>query len=124
MNMTNGKIQNQGRDSEDRRRAVEVTDRSFMVEASAGTGKTYTLIHRILHLVLEKGPTGPPLRLSEICAITFTEKAAGEMKVRLRQYFEQILLDPTTPPSHLNRAREALEDLETAAISIHLPFRF
>ena len=75
----------------DRRRAVEETESSFIVEASAGTGKTRTLIDRILQLVLVKGPKGPPLRLQEICAITFTEKAAGEMKLRLRQHFQQIL---------------------------------
>ena len=56
------------------------------------------------------------LPLSRICAITFTEKAAGEMKVRLRQYLEQILLDAKASEAHLERAREALNDLETAAI--------
>jgi ATP-dependent helicase/nuclease subunit A len=104
-------------DREQRRRAVEETDSSFIVEASAGTGKTRTLIDRIIRLVLEKGPAGPPLRLSEICAITFTEKAAGEMKVRLRQHFEQTLKNQQTSPGNLSRAREALNDLETAAIS-------
>jgi ATP-dependent helicase/nuclease subunit A len=104
-------------DKEDRRRAVEETDHSFIMEASAGTGKTHTLINRILHLILEKGPGGPPLRLSEICAITFTEKAAGEMKVRLRQYLEQKQLEFQMRPEHQERVRRALEDLETASIS-------
>ena len=36
------------------------TDRSLVVEASAGTGKTSTLLSRILHLVLEKGPIRVP----------------------------------------------------------------
>ena len=44
----------------DRERAARETNRSFAVEASAGTGKTRILIDRILHLVLEKGPDGPP----------------------------------------------------------------
>jgi ATP-dependent exoDNAse (exonuclease V) beta subunit len=100
-----------------RRRAVEETGSSFVVEASAGPGKTRTLLDRILHLVLEQGPGGAPVPLSRICAITFTEKAAGEMKVRLRQYLEQMLLESKASAMHMERARQALEDLETASIS-------
>ena len=117
MKLNNPKDQRFEDDRELRRRAVEETDSSFVVEASAGTGKTHTLIDRIIRLVLEKGPEGPPLPLSQICAITFTEKAAGEMKVRLRQYFEHTLLDTQAPSDRLSRAREALNDLEAAAIS-------
>ena len=105
-------------DIEQRRRAIEETDHSFIVEASAGTGKTSTLIDRILHLVLRKGPSGGPLRLSQICAITFTEKAAGEMKIRLRQHFEQIANKRSGEQAlHAERASEALRDLESASIS-------
>jgi ATP-dependent helicase/nuclease subunit A len=104
-------------DKEARRRAIEETSSSFVVEASAGTGKTSTLIGRILHLVLEKGPSGYPLPLSHICAITFTEKAAGEMKIRLRQSFEQVLSDLRASTDRLNLAQAALRDLETASIS-------
>jgi ATP-dependent helicase/nuclease subunit A len=101
-------------DWEQRRRAIEETDRSFVVEASAGTGKTTVLIRRILHCVLEAGPGGKPLPLARICAITFTEKAAGEMKIRLRQEFEkQAAANDETGA----RARQALQDLESAAIS-------
>jgi len=101
-------------DSTQRRRAVEETGRSFVVEAAAGTGKTSILIDRILCLVLEKGPNGPPLPLSRICAITFTEKAAGEMKVRLREKLETFALQPG---SRGDLARAAIGDLEAAAIS-------
>ena len=76
-------------DRVNRRRAVEEGGRSFVVEASAGTGKTSILVERILHCVLHEGPEGAPLLLSRICAITFTEKAAGEMKIRLREEFER-----------------------------------
>lgn len=111
------RIPNPDSDAVARRKAVEETGSSFVVEASAGTGKTRTLLDRILHLILEKGPDGTPLPLSRICAITFTEKAAGEMKVRLRQHLEQMLLEEKASESHLERARAALDDLETAAIS-------
>jgi ATP-dependent exoDNAse (exonuclease V) beta subunit len=97
-----------------RQSACKETGRSFAVEASAGTGKTTTLVDRILHLVLEKGPKDEPIPLSSVCAITFTEKAAGEMKVRLRQEFERRAgLEGAAG----ERARAALRDLEAAAIS-------
>jgi len=101
-------------DRDQRRRAREETNRSFIVEASAGTGKTSILIERILHCVLERGPDGAPIPLSRICAITFTEKAAGEMKIRLRQEFERRSVESGDAGE---RAREALADLEGAAIS-------
>jgi ATP-dependent exoDNAse (exonuclease V) beta subunit len=91
-----------------------MTSRSLAVEASAGTGKTSTLVGRILHLVLEGGPGGDPLPVSSICAITFTEKAAGEMKVRLRQELEREAVREDTRGG---RANAALRDLESAMIS-------
>lgn len=53
-------------------------DRSLCVTASAGTGKTHTLVNRYLHLLEESG-----CKPSEILALTFTDKAAAEMKDRL-----------------------------------------
>jgi ATP-dependent helicase/nuclease subunit A len=101
-------------DREQRNRAVEETSRSFIVEASAGTGKTTVLTRRMLHCVLESGSSGAPVPLSRLCAITFTEKAAGEMKIRLRQEFERRA---AAPDPLGRRARQALLDLESASIS-------
>jgi ATP-dependent helicase/nuclease subunit A len=100
-------------DQRQRDLAKEEPSVSFIVEASAGTGKTKTLVDRICNLVLRRGPDGPPLRLSNICAITFTEKAAGEMKLRLRQEFEDAACEDATRAA----ATQALYDLESAAIS-------
>ena len=97
-----------------RNSAVEDTFQSMVVEASAGTGKTSTLIGRILHSVLKSGPDGPPLPLGRICAITFTEKAAGEMKIRLRYELEKA---SASQGAGGERARQALRDLDAAAIS-------
>jgi ATP-dependent helicase/nuclease subunit A len=101
-------------DRQDRYRATHETNRSFAVEASAGTGKTTILVERILQLVLCQGPGEGPLSLSEVCAITFTEKAAGEMKVRLRREFEKR---SAGGGREAELARTALRDLETASIS-------
>ncbi|MEZ5400263.1 MAG: UvrD-helicase domain-containing protein [Bryobacteraceae bacterium] len=67
-------------DEQARRRIRESLDESLIVEAAAGTGKTSELVHRIVN-VLAAGRT----RVEKIAAVTFTHKAAGELKLRLRQ---------------------------------------
>jgi len=63
----------------DQRRAAEITSGSLLIVAGPGSGKTRTLTHRIAHLVASR--TAAP---SECLAITFTRRAAGEMRERLR----------------------------------------
>ena len=66
-------------DHETRNKIVTDIERSCFVEASAGTGKTRLMVERILEIV-ETGAA----ELDQIAAITFTEKAAGELRVRIR----------------------------------------
>jgi ATP-dependent helicase/nuclease subunit A len=63
-------------------RAVARRDRSLMVRAGAGTGKTTVLVERFVQAVAEDG-----VPVEGILAITFTEKAAVEMKTRVRARF-------------------------------------
>ena len=64
--------------NEEQLRAISIFDRPVLVQAGPGTGKTRTLTHRIAALV-EKGQANP----RQITAVTFTRKAALEMRERL-----------------------------------------
>ena len=85
----------------DRRTAVTDFSRDFAVDASAGTGKTATLIARVTNLCLEKKNLGP----DDVLLLTFTDKAAAEMKSRVVEGWE-ILLSASRSAESLEEARE------------------
>jgi ATP-dependent helicase/nuclease subunit A len=67
-----------------RERAAFDLDSNLVVEAGAGTGKTTLLVDRLLFNLLAGGRRGP-LRPREAVALTFTEKAASEIRIRLAE---------------------------------------
>src|SRR5690554_8039264 len=86
--------------TKEQEQAIKIVDRDIAVGAGAGSGKTKVLVERYLNL-LDQG-----YRFQDIVAITFTKKAAQEMKERIRQ-----TLQVKTDLTHL------LEDLPNAQIS-------
>ncbi len=85
-------------------------DRPLLLEASAGAGKTMVLVERFVRDVLEGGTDGVPLDCSEILAITFTRKAAAELRRKIRTRFVALARDN-------DRARAAVGQLDGASIS-------
>ena len=69
----------------EQRRAVERRDGSLLVRAGAGTGKTTVLVERFVEAVTKDGA-----EVDQVLAITFTEKAAAEMKSRVRRRFLEL----------------------------------
>jgi len=80
--------------TEQQQLAIQTQDRSLIIQAGAGTGKTTVLVQRFVHLL----ETHPEWNLDNLYAITFTEKAAREMRIRLRQEIEaKVSLYPDVP---------------------------
>ena len=98
-------------DQEQRGRAAQDLSQSYIVEASAGTGKTTVLVTRIINLIRE-GEAG----LQEVVAITFTERAAAELKVKLRQELERTFAN-TSEIHECQRISKAISDLERMQVT-------
>jgi ATP-dependent exoDNAse (exonuclease V) beta subunit len=99
-------------DAEDRRRIAEDLDATLVVEAAAGTGKTTELVKRIVRLV----HTGRA-SIDQIVAVTFSEKAAGELKLRLREELERARLVTGLSAEDAGRLEHAVQRFEEAHVS-------
>ena len=91
-------------------------DKDAIIEASAGTGKTYTLQSIVLKLLLEK-EAAPDKRIGSVknlLLVTYTEKAAGELKDKIRTVLEEAgcreeVSIATKLPQYLVRKSSAID---------------
>src|SRR5678815_1169997 len=86
-------LQNQKREllPEQAEAAYEIS-RHISVTAGPGSGKTTVLVERYLHILRQN----PRLNIDQIVAITFTNRAANEMRERLREQLNLILQTAST----------------------------
>jgi exodeoxyribonuclease V beta subunit len=89
-----------------------------VIDASAGTGKTFTIEHIVVDLLL----TGAAL-LEQILVVTFTERATAKLRSRIRATIEAVLSGHSADAAHpLDRRRlggAERQRLETALFSFH-----
>ncbi len=98
--------------SDSQRKALDI-NRNLVITAGAGSGKTTVLVQRYLNLLIHQ----PALPVKNILAITFTEKAAAEMKDRI---FNEINRQFATNRAFQGRLFEILNQLQEAQIfTIH-----
>ncbi|MDR0291557.1 MAG: UvrD-helicase domain-containing protein, partial [Elusimicrobium sp.] len=116
------------KDNSVRETAVTAAGKNIAVEAGAGTGKTTLLINRLCFLIAARG-----VAAERIVALTFTEKAAAEIKLRLALTLQKILNEIDNPETEnstvimllkhadkdkiTTRCRAALEKLDRSFIS-------
>lgn len=98
-------------DREAREAIAHDLDVTLVVEAAAGTGKTTELVNRILR-VLETGAAA----IDQVVAVTFTEKAAGELKLRVREVLE-LRRAAAADDGVRRRLETALSKLEEAHVN-------
>ena len=88
------------------------SQRNIAVTASAGAGKTATLVERYIELLRQH----PEIGVRQVLAITFTQKAAAEMRQRIAQRLSDAL-DQELPEPEWQRLRQIHADLPAARIS-------
>ena len=99
-------------DADARQTIGEDLGATLFVEASAGTGKTTSLVQRVTNLVATGTTT-----LDRVAAITFTEAAASELRDRIRAELEKASGDDQRDQPERDRCFQGIADLDQADIS-------
>ena len=90
--------------------AISAAGRTI-VSASAGSGKTTVMIEKIIRLILDG------VEVSEILAVTFTKKAASQMKEKLRKAIIKAINEDDADSARRKRLKKQLDEVATADIS-------
>ncbi len=98
--------------TEEQQKVIELRDRSMLVSAAAGSGKTAVLVERIISMITDREH---PLDIDRLLVVTFTNAAASEMRERVGKAIERALEeDPYNP--HLQRQLTLVHNAQITTI--------
>ncbi|WP_176967584.1 UvrD-helicase domain-containing protein [Marinococcus luteus] len=98
-------------DQKARERITEDLDMNMLVEAGAGSGKTTSMVGRMAALIMNG-----KAEVAQITAITFTKKAADELRFRFRQTLEEKVKEAGADPEQIDRCQQALFKIDECFI--------
>ncbi len=100
--------------------AIAERVRNVLIDAGAGTGKTTILVDRLIEMIAPARSVAPPVPIGRMAAITFTRKAAGELRLRIRERLLRELARPGLDGAREACLRDAVAGLDTAHVgTIH-----
>lgn len=106
-------------DQADRDAAIVERRRNVLIDAGAGTGKTTLLVARFVEL-LAPASGAPGVPIERLAAVTFTRRAAGELRLRIREGMLRAIADEATSEARRAVLRTALGGLDAAWVgTIH-----
>ena len=98
--------------TEEQQKVISLRNRSILVSAAAGSGKTAVLVERILAMLTDKNH---PVDIDRLLIMTFTRAAAGEMRERITSALESALYeDPDN--EHLQRQMNLIHTAQITTI--------
>ncbi len=106
-------------DQAERDAAIRERTRNVLIDAGAGTGKTTILVDRLVEMLAPSNGERP-IPIPRIAAVTFTRRAAGELRLRIREKVLRALAEPAIDEKRRRLLHEALAGIDTASIgTIH-----
>lgn len=105
--------------NKEQKEAVIHTEGPAIILAGAGSGKTRVLVHKVLYLIVEKG-----IDPGNILMVTFSNKAAGEMKERIKALLHSFPLDVSGEPTVATFHSLCARMLRRSGVKIGIPHNF
>jgi ATP-dependent helicase/nuclease subunit A len=106
-------------DQDQRDAAVRERQRNVLIDAGAGTGKTTILVERLVNMIAPRDGA-PAIPIARIAAVTFTRRAAGELRFRIREHLLAELAAEGADERRRPLLHDALAGIDTAHVgTIH-----
>lgn len=96
--------------TEEQRQVIKLRNRSLLVSAAAGSGKTAVLVERIIQKITD---TTRPMDIDKLLVVTFTKAAAAEMRERIMAAVDAKLLED---PENLHLQKQKMLQIGRAHV--------